>query len=111
MTKEIRNPNDEGRADKAWPVSFSAIRHSCFVIVSDFLIPHWPFSLLHSAWRRVWNAELQLCSFLCQTATRRGVTGGGLRSGRKRAQLVPFPGEAAFAFAHASGTGTEGLER
>src|SRR5438874_10830846 len=89
MTKEIRNPNDEGRPDSAWPVSFPAIRHSCFVIC------HWSFSLLLSAWRKVWSAELQLCAFGSHTAPRGGVTGGGLRQGRRGALPFPLPGEEA----------------
>ena len=49
MTKEIGNPNDEGRRYQTG-TSFSAIRHSGFVIASDFVIRHSSFALLLAAW-------------------------------------------------------------
>src|SRR5436309_11702702 len=49
MTKEIGNPIDEGRRYQTG-TSFSAIRHSGFVIASDFVIRHSSFALLLAAW-------------------------------------------------------------
>src|SRR5436190_10137029 len=49
MTKEIGNPNDEGRRYQTG-TSFSAIRHSGFVIASSFVIRHSSFALLLAAW-------------------------------------------------------------
>ena len=72
-----------------------SLRASSLDIPSDLIIRRWSFSLLLSAWRKVWSAELQLCAFGSHTAPRGGVTGGGLRQGRRGALPFPLPGEEA----------------